>query len=88
MRKGASDIHIEPYEKKIRVRFRIDGMLYEMMAAALPCSRPIISRLKIMAELDIAERRVPQDGRIKISVLNARSTCASRRCRRSSARRS
>jgi type IV pilus assembly protein PilB len=70
VRKGASDIHIEPYEKSLRVRFRIDGALYEMMAPPFKFKAAILSRLKIMAELDIAERRVPQDGRIKIKVLN------------------
>jgi type IV pilus assembly protein PilB len=70
VRKGASDIHIEPYEKSLRVRFRIDGTLYEMMAPPFKFKAAIISRLKIMSELDIAERRVPQDGRIKIKVLN------------------
>ncbi|MBI1796116.1 MAG: type IV-A pilus assembly ATPase PilB [Candidatus Eisenbacteria bacterium] len=70
VRKGASDIHIEPYEKSMRVRFRIDGMLHEMMAPPYKFKAAILSRLKIMAELDIAERRVPQDGRIKIKVIN------------------
>jgi len=70
VRKGASDIHIEPYEKAMRVRFRIDGVMQEMMAPPFKFKAAIISRLKIMAELDIAERRVPQDGRIKIKVLN------------------
>ncbi|TMQ67544.1 MAG: type IV-A pilus assembly ATPase PilB [Candidatus Eisenbacteria bacterium] len=70
VRKGASDIHIEPYERTMRVRFRIDGVLQEMMAPPFKFKAAIISRLKIMAELDIAERRVPQDGRIKIKVLN------------------
>jgi len=70
VRKGASDIHIEPYEKAMRVRFRIDGVLQEMMAPPFKFKAAIASRLKIMAELDIAERRVPQDGRIKIKVLN------------------
>jgi len=70
VRKGASDIHIEPYEKSMRVRFRIDGVLQEMMAPPFKFKAAILSRLKIMAELDIAERRVPQDGRIKIKVLN------------------
>ena len=64
--KGASDIHIEPYERMIRVRFRIDGMLHEMMSPPFKMKNAMISRLKIMAELDIAEKRVPQDGRIKI----------------------
>jgi type IV pilus assembly protein PilB len=70
VRKGASDIHVEPYEKMMRVRFRIDGVMQEMMAPPYKFKAAIISRLKIMAELDIAERRVPQDGRIKIKVLN------------------
>jgi len=64
--RGASDIHIEPYEKLIRVRFRIDGMLHEMMSPPFKMKNAITSRLKIMAELDIAEKRVPQDGRIKV----------------------
>lgn len=66
IRKQASDIHIEPYEKKMRVRFRIDGMLYEVMRPPLQMKNAIISRLKIMSRLDIAERRLPQDGRIKL----------------------
>jgi type IV pilus assembly protein PilB len=64
--RGASDIHLEPYEKQLRVRFRIDGQLHEMMSPPFKMKNAITSRLKIMAELDIAERRVPQDGRIKI----------------------
>jgi type IV pilus assembly protein PilB len=70
VRKGASDIHVEPYEKTLRVRFRIDGVLQEMMAPPYKFKAAMTSRLKIMADLDIAERRVPQDGRIKIKVLN------------------
>jgi type IV pilus assembly protein PilB len=66
--KGASDIHIEPYERSIRVRFRIDGALCEMTAPPYRMRAAVTSRLKIMSELDIAERRVPQDGRIKIKV--------------------
>jgi len=66
--KGASDIHIEPFEKKLRVRFRIDGVLHEMMSPPYKMKGAITSRLKIMAELDIAEKRVPQDGRIKIRI--------------------
>ncbi|MFO7652512.1 MAG: type IV-A pilus assembly ATPase PilB [Candidatus Krumholzibacteriia bacterium] len=65
---GASDIHIEPYEKYMRVRYRIDGMLEEVMEPPVKLKNAIISRLKIMSELDIAERRVPQDGRIKIKI--------------------
>ncbi len=64
--RGASDIHIEPYEKTFRVRYRIDGVLYEVMTPPAKLRNAITSRLKIMAELDIAERRLPQDGRIKL----------------------
>ncbi len=70
IRKGASDIHVEPFEKTMRVRFRIDGELYEMMSPPYRLKAAILSRLKIMSELDIAERRVPQDGRIKLRILN------------------
>jgi type IV pilus assembly protein PilB len=70
IRKEASDIHIESFEKTLRVRFRIDGELYEMMTPPYRLKSSMISRLKIMADLDIAERRIPQDGRIKIRVLN------------------
>jgi type IV pilus assembly protein PilB len=66
VKRGASDIHIEPYERKLRVRFRIDGTLYEMMSPPHKLRAAITSRMKIMAELDIAERRVPQDGRIRV----------------------
>jgi type IV pilus assembly protein PilB len=66
IKKGASDIHAEPYEKTFRVRFRIDGVLYEMMTPPLSLKNAIISRLKIMADLDISERRLPQDGRMKV----------------------
>jgi type IV pilus assembly protein PilB len=68
--KGASDIHVEPFEKKLRVRYRIDGVLHEMMSPPFKMKGAITSRLKIMAELDIAEKRVPQDGRIKIRIGN------------------
>ena len=68
IRKKASDIHIEPYEKLFRVRYRIDGVLYEVMKPPLKLKNAITSRIKIMAELDIAERRLPQDGRIKIKL--------------------
>jgi type IV pilus assembly protein PilB len=70
VRKGASDIHVEPYERSLRVRFRIDGTLYEMMSPPVKFKSAILSRLKIMAELDIAERRLPQDGRFKTKILN------------------
>jgi len=66
IQKGASDIHWEPYEKAFRVRFRIDGVLHELLAPPKRLESAIISRLKIMSNLDIAERRLPQDGRIKL----------------------
>jgi type IV pilus assembly protein PilB len=66
IQKGASDIHIEPYEKEFRVRFRIDGILYNAMAPPMKFRDAITSRIKIMSKLDIAEKRLPQDGRIKI----------------------
>jgi len=68
IKKMASDIHIEPYEKDFRVRFRIDGVLYEIMHPPIKLRDAIISRLKIMAKLDISEKRLPQDGRIKIKM--------------------
>ena len=68
IKKGASDIHVEPYEKDFRVRFRIDGVLYEVMKPPMKLRNAIISRLKIMATLDISERRLPQDGRIKLKL--------------------
>jgi len=66
IRKQASDIHMEPYEKTMRVRFRIDGVLYEVMRPPTHLKNALISRIKIMSRLDIAERRLPQDGRIKL----------------------
>ena len=72
IKKGASDIHIEPYEKSFRVRFRIDGVLYEIMKPPMKLKNAITSRIKIMSELDIAERRLPQDGRIKLKLGNRR----------------
>ncbi len=66
IQKGASDIHIEPYEKEFRVRYRIDGILYNVMAPPMKLRDAITSRVKIMAKMDIAEKRLPQDGRIKI----------------------
>jgi type IV pilus assembly protein PilB len=68
IKKGASDIHIEPYEKKLRVRIRVDGVLLEEMTPPLKLKNAISSRLKIMSQLDIAERRLPQDGRIKLKL--------------------
>ena len=66
IRKGASDIHVEPYEKELRVRYRIDGILYNIMQPPMKFRDAITSRIKIMSKLDIAEKRLPQDGRIKI----------------------
>jgi type IV pilus assembly protein PilB len=68
--KGASDIHIEPYEKEVRVRYRVDGALREMMKPPLRMKAALTSRVKILADLNIAERRVPQDGRIKLRLRN------------------
>lgn len=68
LRRGASDIHIEPYEKDFRIRFRIDGVLYDVMHPPMKMRDALLSRLKIMAKLDISEKRLPQDGRIKIKV--------------------
>ncbi len=68
VKKEASDIHVEPYEKSFRVRYRIDGVLYEVMKPPMKLKNAIISRMKIMSELDIAERRLPQDGRIKLKM--------------------
>ncbi len=74
LRRGASDIHIEPYEKELRIRFRIDGVLYDVMRPPLKMRDALISRVKIMSKLDISEKRLPQDGRIKIKVkIDARS---------------
>jgi len=66
LKAGASDIHVEPYEKEFRVRFRVDGILHNIMALPMRTRDPLISRLKIMAKLDISEKRLPQDGRIKL----------------------
>ena len=66
--RGASDIHLEPYEKSFRIRYRVDGALYDIMQPPIRLKAALASRLKIMAELDIAERRLPQDGRIKLKV--------------------
>jgi type IV pilus assembly protein PilB len=66
LKAGASDVHVEPYEKEFRVRFRVDGILHNIMSLPMRTRDPLISRLKIMAKLDISEKRLPQDGRIKI----------------------
>jgi type IV pilus assembly protein PilB len=66
--RGASDIHIEPYEKEIRIRYRIDGALQEIMKPPMKMKAALTSRVKILSDLNIAERRVPQDGRIKLKI--------------------
>jgi len=68
IKRGASDIHLEPYEKSFRVRYRMDGVLYEIMKPPLKLKNAITSRIKVMSQLDIAERRLPQDGRIKLKL--------------------
>jgi len=68
IKKNASDIHLEPYEKDFRVRFRIDGVLYEIMHPPMKLKDAITSRIKIMSKLDISEKRLPQDGRIKVKM--------------------
>jgi len=68
--RGASDIHVEPYEKEFRIRYRVDGVLYDIMQPPLKLKAALSSRIKIMAELDISERRLPQDGRIKLRIQN------------------
>lgn len=73
IKRGASDIHIEPYEKVFRVRFRIDGILQEVAAPPLNLSGRITARLKVMSRMDISERRVPQDGRIKLKISKNRA---------------
>jgi len=67
---GASDIHIEPYQKDVRLRYRIDGVLYEMPSPPKSLHPPIVSRIKIIGNLDIAEKRLPQDGRAKVIISN------------------
>ncbi len=68
IKKGASDVHFEPYERAFRIRYRIDGTLYEQMSLQLRFKNPVTSRVKILANMDIAEKRLPQDGRIKMRV--------------------
>ena len=68
VKKGVSDIHLEPYERAFRIRFRLDGALYEVMSPPPAMQAAVTSRVKIMARLDIAERRMPQDGRIKVKM--------------------
>ena len=73
IKKGASDLHFEPYEKVFRVRFRIDGVLGEVAKPPLSLSRKIAARIKVMSRLDVSERRVPQDGRIKLKLSKSKS---------------
>lgn len=73
IKKGASDIHFEPYEKSFRIRFRSDGMLSEISSPPPNIANRIISRIKVMAKMDIAERRIPQDGRIKMKISRNRA---------------
>ena len=73
IKKGVSDIHLEPYEKKFRIRFRGDGILYEAASPPANIANRIISRIKVMSKMDIAERRVPQDGRIKMKLSKNRA---------------
>ena len=73
VRKGASDLHFEPYEKKYRVRFRVDGILHEVATPPVNLANRFSARLKVMSKLDIAERRLPQDGRIKLKISNKRN---------------
>ena len=88
VKRGASDIHFECFEHDIRVRYRIDGALQEVMKPPMKLKAALISRFKIMAQLNIAERRVPQDGRIKLKMGRRSSTTACRPFPRCSARRS
>ncbi len=73
IKKGASDIHFEPYEKMFRIRTRLDGVLKEVALPPVQLAVKIVARLKVMARLDIAERRVPQDGRIKMRLSKNRA---------------
>jgi len=73
IKKGASDLHFEPYEKSFRIRFRIDGILSEIARPPVALSSRLAARLKVMSRLDIAERRVPQDGRIKLAISKKKS---------------
>ncbi len=73
IKRGVSDIHLEPYEKVLRVRYRIDGVLHEIMRPSMKLKEALVSRIKIMARLDISERRLPQDGRIKLRLSKAKT---------------
>ena len=82
----ASDIHIEPFENKLRVRYRVDGLLQEIDTPPGRLTAAIISRVKIMSKLNIAERRLPQDGRVKLALRGKEVDFRSRRFRRCTAR--
>ena len=82
----ASDIHFEPFENEFKIRYRVDGALYEMAPPPRHLALPVISRVKVMANMNIAERRLPQDGRIQKNIAGRASICAFRRCRRSLAK--
>jgi len=73
IKRGASDIHVEPYEKVLRIRYRVDGVLQEIMRPPMQMKDAIVSRIKILAKLNISERRVPQDGRIKLKLSKAKT---------------
>lgn len=73
IKKGASDIHVEPYERFCRVRFRMDGVLKEVAKPPLMLSQKIVARIKVMSRLDVSERRVPQDGRIKLKITKTKA---------------
>lgn len=73
IKRGASDIHVEPYERILRIRYRIDGVLHEIMRPPMQMKDAMVSRLKILARLDISERRIPQDGRIKLKLSKAKT---------------
>ena len=72
---GVSDIHFEPEQEDMRVRFRVDGVLHEAAHVPRRMVSAVISRIKIMSDLDIAERRIPQDGRVGVTVTTVGSTC-------------
>ena len=89
VKEGASDIHIEPFENRLVVRFRIDGVLREVLAPQKGIANAVVSRIKVMAKLDIAEKRLPQDGRIGLRIAGAAGRrarvddpCRPRRARR------
>jgi general secretion pathway protein E len=86
VKENASDIHIEPFENRLVIRFRVDGVLREVLQTKRAVAPLVVSRIKVMSKLDIAERRLPQDGRIsRCASPGAPSTCASPRCPRGTA---